>query len=126
MVICQAARIEGEKEELLDLHRHIIDVTLKLNHGLEEALRTAAAESAEQKAFVHAIDTMRNRLTRELEDTETRFKLFISGIFQDVESSVQSIVSSVTMVLGRIHTGTAVLEKVWNVTLLIDKDLSDM
>ncbi|ODM17347.1 hypothetical protein SI65_07022 [Aspergillus cristatus] len=121
IMICQAARIEGEKEELLDLHRHIIDVTLKLNHGLEEALRTAAAESAEQKAFVHAIDTMRNRLTRELEDTEIRFKLFLSGLFHDVESSVESIVSSVTMVLGRIHTGTAALEKnVRNVSNEVD------
>lgn len=117
MVICQAARIEGEKEELLDLHRHIIDVTLKLNHGLEEALRTAAAESAEQKAFVHAIDTMRSRLTRELEDTEIRFKRFISELYHDVESSVESIVSSVMSALGRVHTGTAALEKVWNMLL---------
>lgn len=115
LVICQAARIEGEKEELLDLHRHIIDVTLKLNHGLEEALRTTAAESAEQKAFAHAIVTMRNRLTRELEDTEIRFKRFISGLFHDVESRVESIVSSVTSALGRVHTGTAALEKVWNI-----------
>jgi len=126
LVICQAARIEGEKEELLDLHRHVIDVTLKLNHGLEEALRTAAAESAEQKAFALAIDTMRNRLIREVEDTEIRFKRFISGLFQDVESNVESIVSSVTTALGKIHTGTAVLEKVWNVTSLIDKELTDV
>lgn len=115
LVICQAARIEGEKEELLDLHRHIFDVTLKLNNGLEEALRTAAAGSAEQKVFVHAIDTMRNRLARELEDTEIRFKRFISGLFHDVESGVESVMSSVTSALGKVHTGTAALEKVWNI-----------
>lgn len=112
LVICQAARIEGEKEELLELHKHIIDVTLKLNHGFEEALRTAAAESVKQKKFVHAIDTMRNRLTREVEDTETHFKRFIGGLFHDVEASIESVISSVTSALGRVHTGTAALEKV--------------
>lgn len=115
VVICQAARIENEKEELLDLHRSIIDVTLKLNHGLEEALRTAAAETAEQEAFAHAVGAMRNKLTRELEDTEIRFKGFINGIFHDAGLSVESFVTSMTSALGRFHTGTVALEKVRNI-----------
>lgn len=112
MVICQAARIENEKEELLDLHRSIIDVTLKLNHGLEEALRMAASESAEQKAFAEAIGAMQNRLARDLEETESHFKGVISGIFHEIESSVESVVTSVTSALGRVQTGAMTLEKV--------------
>ena len=112
VVICQASRIENEKEELLGLHRSIVDVTLKVNYGLEEALRMAAAKSAEQKAFVHAVDAMRNRLAHELEETESHFKRVMKGIVHEIESSVDSVMTSVTSALGKVHTGATDLEKV--------------
>ena len=112
MVICQATRIEKEKEELLDLHKSIFDATLKLRHGLEEALQMAAAESAEQKAFAHAIGALRNKLTCELEETELHFKGFLGAIFRNIELSVGSVVNSVTSTLGRVQSGTTALEKV--------------
>ena len=112
MVICQATRIENEKEELLNLHKSIADVTLKLRHGLGEALRMAAAESAQQKAFAHAVGAMRNKLACEIEETELRFRVVLSGIVHNIELSVGGVVNSVASALGRVHTGTTALEKV--------------
>ena len=117
MVICQASRIENEKEELLGLHRSIVDVTLKVNYGLEEALRMAAAKSAEQQAFLHAVDAMRNRLAHELEETESHFKRVVKSIVHEIESSVDSAVTGINSALGRAHTEATGLEKVWNIKL---------
>ena len=117
MVICQASRIENEKEELLGLHRSIVDVTLKVNYGLEEALRMAAAKSAEQQAFLHAVDAMRNRLAHELEETESHFKRVVKSIVHEIESSVDSAVTGINSALGRAHTKATGLEKVGNIKL---------
>ena len=119
VVICQASRIENEKEELLGLHRSIVDVTLKVNYGLEEALRMAAARSAEQQAFQHAVDAMRNRLAHELEETESHFKRVVKSIAHEIESSVDSAVTGITSVLERVHTEATDLEKVWNMFTLL-------
>ena len=118
VVICQASRIENEKEELLGLHRSMVDVTMKVNYGLEEALRMAAAKSAEQQAFLHAIDAMRNRLAHELEETESHFKRVMKSVIHEIESSVDSVMASVASALGRVHTVATGLEKVWNICLL--------
>lgn len=88
----------------------------------------AAAKSAEQQAFLHAIDAMRNRLVRELEETESHFKRVVKSIVHEIESSVDSVMTSVTSALGRVHTEATGLEKVWNICLLyrLARHLSDM
>ena len=112
MVICQAARIENEKEELLDLHRSIVHSTYKLNHGLKEALQTASAESAAHEAFINTINAMRDKLSCELDETESRVKTVLGGIVHDIESIIGSAVNGVASALGNLRAGTVALEKV--------------
>lgn len=112
MVICQASRIESEKEELLELHRFVVESTAKLNHGLQEALRTATEDSAQHKAFMDVIATMRVRLVHELEESETLFKRAIANILHDIRSGVDSAVTGVNSMLGRVQMDAAALEKV--------------
>ncbi|TQB77581.1 hypothetical protein MPDQ_000122 [Monascus purpureus] len=61
VVICQAARVEIEKEELLELHRSTVENTFELNNRLQEVLRNAAAESLRHKDFLREVDAMRAR-----------------------------------------------------------------
>lgn len=112
MVICQAAGIENEKEELLDLHKSIIHSTFKLNHGLKEALKTASAESAAHGAHINTVNSMREKLSYGLDETESRVKTVLGGIVHDIESSIGSALNSVTSALGSLRTGTEALEKV--------------
>ncbi|RAQ69658.1 nuclear membrane fusion protein Kar5 [Aspergillus flavus] len=104
-VICQAARTENEKEELLNLHRSVVEGSNKLNQGLQEALRTAAAESLHHRAFVSEISNMNARLVHDMEETRSHFKAMIEKAFYEIESRAVSIVNTVTSVLGRVQAG---------------------
>lgn len=112
LVICQAARIENEKEELLGLHRSIVHSTYKLNHGLKEALQTASAESAAHREFINTVNALRHKLANNLDKTETRVKTVLGGIAHDIESIIGSAITGVASALGCLRTGTVALEKV--------------
>ncbi|KAE8151385.1 hypothetical protein BDV25DRAFT_138908 [Aspergillus avenaceus] len=110
-IICQAARIENEKEELLHLHSSIIQSSIKLDRGLQEALRKAAAESSQYKAFTREILAMNSELILDLEKTQSRFKTFFKQIQHELETSTASIVNAATSVLGRIQAKTTIIEQ---------------
>lgn len=114
VVICQASRIESEKEELLELHRFVAESTRKLNRGLQEALRMAAEGSARHKEFMDVIAHMRAKLAHELEESESLFKRAIASLLNDVESGVDTAVKGVASIFGRAQVEAAMLEKVRN------------
>lgn len=117
VVICQAARIEIEKEELLELHRSTVENTFELNNRLQEVLQNAAAESLRHKDFLREVDAMRARVSYELGETESYIKRKFSNLLHDVESAVGSVVSGMTSALGRVHMETTILEKVYELFL---------
>ena len=87
VVLCQASRVEIEKEEILNLHRSAIAGVHRLSQGLRN-------------------------LSRELGESESYVKRVSSNLIRDVESAVGSILSDVSSAAGRANTETAVLEKV--------------
>ncbi|PYI36603.1 hypothetical protein BP00DRAFT_386567 [Aspergillus indologenus CBS 114.80] len=84
VVICQAARDETEKEELLELYRTILNSSTELERGLHEALEVAAADLARQKEFMQAVGIMRSRMRQELEETEMRLRSTIDRILHSL------------------------------------------
>ncbi|GAB1202889.1 hypothetical protein APSETT445_001513 [Aspergillus pseudonomiae] len=121
-VICQAARIENEKEELLDLHRSVVQGSNKLNQGLQEALRTAAAQSSQHRAFASEIANMNARLVHDMEETRSHFKTMIEKAIYNIEARAVSVVNTITSVLGRAQAGaTALDENIQNVSSEVSK-----
>ncbi|RAK94990.1 putative nuclear membrane fusion protein Kar5 [Aspergillus ibericus CBS 121593] len=110
VVICQAARFESEREELLELHRSIIQSSVKLDHGLQETLEAAAAGSSRYKEFVQAVEDMRNRLVSDLEETESHFKTTLSRLLRDMEAYVSSVIEPVASAIGSLHGKTTLLD----------------
>lgn len=112
VMICQAARIDLEKEEVLELHRRITENTLRLNNGLQDAIQNAAAVSAQHRAFIHATESMQRDLLRDIEEagasTLSIFPRLINGIEAAVGSTITRIISS----LGGVENDTANLQKV--------------
>ncbi|PLB55322.1 hypothetical protein P170DRAFT_470736 [Aspergillus steynii IBT 23096] len=111
LVICQAARVESEKNELLELYKSILEASAKLNSGLQEALRMAAAESMQHKAFMETTAIMRARLATELDETHSRFISIFESIFHDIGLGVNSMVGSVNSILSRVQNEAISLEK---------------
>lgn len=112
VVICQAARIENEREELLELYRSIVESSAKLNQGLQEALRAAAEQSTQYKVFLHAMKGMRLQVERDLEVTRSRFKESFESLILDVESGVHSVFVTVKTAFGSLQAEVVTVEKV--------------
>ncbi|OKL55663.1 hypothetical protein UA08_08963 [Talaromyces atroroseus] len=89
IVICQAARVETEKEELLNLHLSLAKNTASIN----SALRDAVSENAQHKAFVETVYKLRNQLTTELQEDRSRLKTLFTSLLHDFESAVGASVS---------------------------------
>ncbi|RAL17353.1 putative nuclear membrane fusion protein Kar5 [Aspergillus homomorphus CBS 101889] len=135
VVICQAARSEIEKEELVKLHRAIVDSTRKLNRGLQEALKTATADAARQKAFMQAVEGMRSRLTQEMGETESRFSQTIEKALHSMGTYINSVKESfgpaveimhqrATNLEDRIQTATAGADELISVLRAMHEEIS--
>lgn len=112
MVICQAARSEVEKEDMLKLHRSLAEHTAKLNKGLQEALRNAATDSAQYRAFVEATEVMRAELLRELEQSTAQARGIFSGLFNEIETAIGSSVAKVMSAIKDAEADTTALGEV--------------
>ncbi|KAF7594001.1 hypothetical protein BBP40_010398 [Aspergillus hancockii] len=110
-IICQAARVENEKEELLDLHRSVVDSSSKLNQALHEALRAAASVSFQHRAFVREVEAMNDRLAHDIERTQSRFKTVFEHAFYRIEARAISVANAIASVLGKVQDRATTLDK---------------
>ncbi|RAK90156.1 nuclear membrane fusion protein Kar5 [Aspergillus costaricaensis CBS 115574] len=111
VVICQAARFENEREEIIELHRSIIEGTIKLDHGLQEALKVAATGISQYKEFLQSVEVMRSKLVVSMEETEMHFKTRLENLILDMGVHVGSILEPVVSTIRNLHSSTASLDK---------------
>lgn len=112
MVICQAARIETEKEELLNLHQSIVQSSVKLDDGLREALNNAAAQSARNEAFVQAVQALQDKLIKDMEGLAPLLQRKVDGFLHDIELGVNKVTTSAATALGHVKNEAGSLGKV--------------
>lgn len=112
IVICQAARIEIEKEEMLNLHQSLAKNAENLNSALQSALHDAAVENAQQKVFMEEVHKLRNQLTTELQDDSSRTRSLFTGLLDDFEGIMSASVSKVLSLLKDVEEDSSVLSQV--------------
>ncbi|KAJ5959394.1 uncharacterized protein N7479_006544 [Penicillium vulpinum] len=111
LVICHASRTEMEKDELIDLHRSIAKSSLKLNHGIQEALQDAAARSVQQQSFIQAVQSLQEKIVTDMEATDSVFKRTFGNFLREIETGIMSLQDSISVGLSNIRTGTGLLEQ---------------
>ncbi|OQD73973.1 hypothetical protein PENDEC_c013G05755 [Penicillium decumbens] len=111
MVICQASRLEVEKEELLDLHRSILRSSVKLDEGLYQALRNAAMEASQHEAFIQAVQSLQGKLVADMEASQSLFRRIFEDFLHEIELGIDTVSAAVATALGRVQSKTTVLEK---------------
>ncbi|KAJ5913946.1 hypothetical protein N7504_002829 [Penicillium tannophilum] len=111
MVICQAARMETEKDELLNLHRSIVDSNVKLNEGLQLALQKAAMDSARKEEFFKVVQAMQDKLLVDMKRNESAFQRIFGRLMHDVEAGIVIVVNTVASSLRRVQNETTSLER---------------
>lgn len=112
IVICQAARIETEREELLDLHRAIVKTSFKLHEKLGEALRNAAMETSQHHTFLEEVRAMQERTTGDMEESASRSQNSFGKLLVEIQFGLDRIATSASSVMDHLRGEAGVLEKV--------------
>ncbi|GAM34197.1 nuclear membrane fusion protein [Talaromyces pinophilus] len=117
IVICQAARIEIEKEEMLNLHQSLAKNAENLNSALQSALHDAAVENAQQKVFMEEVHKLRNQLTTELQDDSSRTRSLFTGILHDFEGIMSASVSKILSLLKDVEEDSSLLSQGMHISI---------
>lgn len=112
IIICQASRIEAEKEEMLGLYQSLAKSTVKLDESLQEALRQAAETSAEHQAFLRVVQALQERLYSELEARGSLLSDLFKKFLGDIEAGFDTLATAITSALSKVQTETSLLNKV--------------
>lgn len=114
--------METQKDELLNLHRSIVDSSAKLNNGLKVALHDSAMDSARNKESMEAVQEQQKRLLAEMEETDLRFRDTFIKLLHEVKTGIDTVMAAFTSSLSNIRNETADLEKVTTTSLLSFND----
>lgn len=115
LVICQAARIEVEKEEMLNLHQSLVENMANMNKELQDALRDASVEGAKHKEFVDAIRDLRAQTASELQEDQNRARGTFASFAREVEATVGYSISKILSLLKDAESDSAALSEVMSV-----------
>ncbi|PYH44127.1 putative nuclear membrane fusion protein Kar5 [Aspergillus saccharolyticus JOP 1030-1] len=127
VVICQAARGETEKEELLELYRAIANQTVTLERGLVMASAVHAADIARQKQFMQEVETARARLRQDLGETISGFHRMIERASNGLNSYARLARETFESIFEVLHQGASSLEeKIQNGTAAADQLIHEM
>lgn len=100
MIICQASRIEAEKERILSLRQSLAKSTVKLDYGLQEALRQDAETSAEHQAFLQTVQALQVRQSTQLEERGSILRGLFGKFLNDIEAGFDIVTAAVTSALA--------------------------
>lgn len=112
MVICQAARIETEREELLDLHRSIVESSTKLDDGLRRAAQNAEMDSARNQVFAQSVQALQEQIVTDMEGAGSLLHRKFEAFLHEMEIGIGKISSSVASALSQAKQDTGALRKV--------------
>jgi hypothetical protein len=112
VVICQAARIDIETSQLLELHRSLTEHTVSVNEALQSALRNAAQEASHHRSFVALTSEMRNNLVREFDQSTLETQSLIMTWLNGAETTILSAVRNILTVVHDAESGSATLTEV--------------
>ena len=112
-IMCQAARIDVERDELLNHHRKLVDVTFGLGQSLNQSLSDAKFEAERQKDFLATVDEMRLRLVSEMRDNESMARDLFKAMVTDIEAAFQQAVANLQAHVVTAGSGTSILSEVF-------------
>ncbi|KAL8839196.1 MAG: hypothetical protein Q9170_001845 [Blastenia crenularia] len=111
VVMCQAARIHIEKDDLVKLHKSMVDT----NSGASEALAQAVAASNEalgrQEAFSKEVNVLQQQIIQDLESSKVETRSYLDQLMKNVDSALQGIVKHLSTQLNDVRREASDVEE---------------
>lgn len=115
MVMCQAARVDIEKDELIKLHKSAVEVNAEANAALSRATKEVNdGLSQVQKNFALARQMFEDQLKHDLEALEVSFtekQSFLEKLVKSIDTAVQSSLSSIGLTVRAMESDAASLSE---------------
>ncbi|EAS35966.3 uncharacterized protein CIMG_01320 [Coccidioides immitis RS] len=124
-VMCQAARINVERDELLKHHKKLADITFGLGAALNQSLNDAAAEATKQRSFLNSINDLRLKIIRDMQDADVLARNRFSAFAIDLESQIRRTGAGAKESMRGILSDAGVLSKDILLSIKSIQDLKD-
>ncbi|KAI9769085.1 MAG: hypothetical protein M1840_004436 [Geoglossum simile] len=98
IVICQAVRIDIEKDDLLSLHKSMVGVTSDLSSALSGVLQESGTQLADHMAFAEAVQKFQSQVLSDLEGASSKAQGLFAKFKQDVDSMTQTVANQLRRV----------------------------
>lgn len=112
VVMCQAARFDIERDQLLKHHRNLADITFGLSQSLNDSLSDAAAEAVKQRQFFNDVDTLRLKLFRDIQETDSFARNLFLSLIRDMERRMEKAGNTIHESMGDMLSYATTLSRV--------------
>ncbi|WEW58250.1 hypothetical protein PRK78_003718 [Emydomyces testavorans] len=110
-VMCQAARFDIERDELLKRHRKLADITFGLSASLNQSLNDAAIEAIKQRSFLNVVNEIRLKIVRDMHDADSLARNRFSSFITDLETQIRRVRAGAKESMGDILSDAKTLSK---------------
>ncbi|KAL8887571.1 MAG: hypothetical protein Q9215_004887 [Flavoplaca cf. flavocitrina] len=103
IVMCQAARIDIEKDNLIRLHESLINTTSGASSALTQAVVAVNKALLEQKQFATEIEQFQQQLMYDLELSKAQTQSYLRNFMSNVESAIQGTIKLFSEKMRRVE-----------------------
>ncbi|KAL8702908.1 MAG: hypothetical protein Q9201_003914 [Fulgogasparrea decipioides] len=102
VVMCQAARINIEKDEVIKLYKSMADTTSVTNSALARAVAAANEAMNKQEEFSRELKQFQQQLTQGFEAAKAESQSYLGSLMKNVDSALQNVLKSLYAKLNDI------------------------
>ncbi|KAL9629400.1 MAG: hypothetical protein Q9204_005293 [Flavoplaca sp. TL-2023a] len=104
IVMCQAARIDIEKDNLIRLHESLINTTSGASSALTQAVIAVNKALLEQKQFATEVEQFQQQLMYDLELSKAQTQSYLRDFMNSVESAIQGTIKLFSEKMRKVET----------------------
>ncbi|KAI4242997.1 MAG: hypothetical protein L6R40_003688 [Gallowayella cf. fulva] len=112
VIMCQAARIDVEKDNLIKLHQSMINTTAGANGALVRALAAVNEALMSQKQFGAEVDQLQQQLMQDLQASKADTQSYLSSLVKNIDSALQKMIKQISDKIVRIGSEADEVETV--------------
>ncbi|KAL8732581.1 MAG: hypothetical protein Q9181_003896 [Wetmoreana brouardii] len=95
VVMCQAARINIEKDEVIKIYKSMADTTSGTNSALARAVAAANEAMNRQEEFGREVKQLQQQLTQGFEAAKAESQSYLGSLMKTVDSALQEILKKI-------------------------------
>ncbi|KAL8868928.1 MAG: hypothetical protein Q9198_008019, partial [Flavoplaca austrocitrina] len=104
IVMCQGARIDIEKDNLIRLHESLINTTSGASFALTQAVFAVNKALLEQKQFATEVERFQQQLMYDLELSKAQTQSYLRNFMNNVESAIQGTMKLFSERMRKVET----------------------